>query len=363
MQIKFHTSARKAPDEVSGLKVPYAAAKRVVPKWRWYLILLLVSSPLIHFGVTTLYPLFLINAYGTVYMERYEIRAVADGFAKTINVKIDDQVHDGAVLINLASPTLDEKTEQLNNELAALKQAKDSSSAVLLHALEDQVELTEIQFEEKLERLQAMDVLFQQGAATVTEVRDASDQKVDAESSVNQARVDLAAEIRRTLSQDATQLNSSIHRVKAALQMLDFQRDQLPQKSPRSGTVLEVITKEGEFVSKGTMLLILGSRQDPAVIAYIDSKEAYRIQPGDKATVKLTDGTSLIATVETGPSLAKEFPKGLERQFGFLPMSVILSLPVGRNWAVDHLIYGSPVQVRFHFDWETNLKSMLTING
>ena len=47
MRIKFYRDARSTPDSIDGLKVPYGAAKREAPKWRWRLILLAVLSPAI----------------------------------------------------------------------------------------------------------------------------------------------------------------------------------------------------------------------------------------------------------------------------------------------------------------------------
>ena len=47
MRIQFHRDARRSKEEVGGMKVPYAPAKRATPKLRWYLILTGVSAPLI----------------------------------------------------------------------------------------------------------------------------------------------------------------------------------------------------------------------------------------------------------------------------------------------------------------------------
>jgi len=48
MKISFQKKD-KDPAMVQGLRVPYAPARRKAAQWRWYVILLIVSSPLLFF--------------------------------------------------------------------------------------------------------------------------------------------------------------------------------------------------------------------------------------------------------------------------------------------------------------------------
>ena len=48
MKIQFDTPPSSA-QEANGLSVRYAAAKRRVPRWRWYLLLTLVLVPPAYF--------------------------------------------------------------------------------------------------------------------------------------------------------------------------------------------------------------------------------------------------------------------------------------------------------------------------
>ena len=77
MKIKFHRDARRSKEEVGGIKVPYASAKRAVSQWRWYAILLGVAAPLIILATGLLGRTICITADGQIVLERFEVRAAA----------------------------------------------------------------------------------------------------------------------------------------------------------------------------------------------------------------------------------------------------------------------------------------------
>jgi len=86
MKIRFHSQPHE-PERDDGIKVSYAPAKRNVPKIRWYLILLVVSSPLIYFVTTVLMNNVLVKAQGFVSLKLVEVRSAHAGILSEVLVK------------------------------------------------------------------------------------------------------------------------------------------------------------------------------------------------------------------------------------------------------------------------------------
>jgi hypothetical protein len=109
MKPKFHTTLRTAAEEISGLKVPHAPAKRKPLRWRWYLILTVVSAPLIYFALSGAYQLAVISAPGNLMLKQYELRSASPSYVERIRVQVADEIAQGFELVDLADPGLEQK--------------------------------------------------------------------------------------------------------------------------------------------------------------------------------------------------------------------------------------------------------------
>lgn len=88
MKPRFHADLRRTAEEISGLKVPYAPAKRKPLRWRWYLILAVVSAPLVYFGLSGAYSLAVISAPASLMLKQYELRSAIAGYVKRMEVQV-----------------------------------------------------------------------------------------------------------------------------------------------------------------------------------------------------------------------------------------------------------------------------------
>jgi multidrug efflux pump subunit AcrA (membrane-fusion protein) len=169
VHIRFHRSARTTPGTIDGLTVPYAAAKRVAPKWQWRLILAIVFSPVLYLVYSAGKELFTLSAQGTLSLAQYNVRAPAAGRTVLVAVKVGAKVAKGDLLIQLEDP-------QLDADIAERATASGNPSQMTRRiptALEEELELDTRILRTAEQRLADVRELRSQGAATAAEVREA----------------------------------------------------------------------------------------------------------------------------------------------------------------------------------------------
>ena len=73
MKIRFDPPEQRSPDRDQGLQVEYRQARRTAVRWRWYLVLFIVASPLVYFLLTLLQAVLFVEADGYIQLEQIEI--------------------------------------------------------------------------------------------------------------------------------------------------------------------------------------------------------------------------------------------------------------------------------------------------
>ncbi|MBA3555912.1 MAG: hypothetical protein H0W29_14285 [Gemmatimonadales bacterium] len=170
MKIRFQPSARHVPEDKQAAKIPYAPARRPLARWRWYLTLALVTSPLIYLVFTGAYGMLFLVAPGNVVLKQYLLRATASGYVKRLHAQIGGEVTIGQKLVDLVDPVLEERQTRLKSELAFLRPSVSNRSPDLESVLVEQMRLAEGVIAQHRERLSTLRGLFAQGAATHGEV-------------------------------------------------------------------------------------------------------------------------------------------------------------------------------------------------
>lgn len=324
MRIRFHSQARESPQSIGGLAVPYAAAKRAAPKWRWYLILLTVASPVVILMLSLLGGFLTHSANGAVTLDQLEIRAIAGGRVHSVR-EIGSDVAADDVVATLADPRA---VAGLNAQTAGgtAQRAGPSLEASAELALRARgLRLAQ-------ERRDSLAALLQARAATGAELR-------EAEGALDQAAAALL-QARRATAVDAAAARTASAPV-------------VSNRSPTAGRVLDVYVSEGEIVAAGDPLVLVGRQTMPKVTAYVSPKFAAGIHAGARATVRFADGGSADAEIAEAARVTRRMPADLVDQFGMRPMMVVLKLRAATPWPAGQAIHGLPVRVRFHYDWES----------
>lgn len=335
---------------VQGMKVPYAPAKRQAAKWRWYLILFIVASPLLYFLLKLILSQVIVTAQGFISLEKVAVNSTTTGIIQKLNAGVGQELRSGSIIAQLYNADLSSQKIMLESELSALDHPEisyDTSQEVLLRK---RIHLTKevLNFEQKY--FANVNFLFNQGAATVAELDLARERKTKAELDHYHARFELGRLLESRQKQPILPEIEAVKRrrhINAKIKALALQQARLAQTLPYDGRVLDVFAREGESVSTGSSLLLLGRSDKPSIIAYLLPKYAKYARRGQKAVVKLPNGKTLQAKVNADSNLTKRLPADLSSPIGSRDLMLLVSLELESLLPDIQWVDGLPVSVRF----------------
>ena len=325
MKIQFDTPPSSA-QEANGLSVRYAAAKRRVPRWRWYLLLTLVLVPPAYFLALFAASYWWETAPAIVVTEQVVVRAQHPGRVEHA-VHAGEQVAAGHPLMELREPARSDPDGALQMPLplpmqmqtpaqtaAVARQAASQAQAATLSLrqsmLDEALRLAQRQLALQQERLRTMEQLRSQGAATRQEVDNAKFQEIQALSDASKARA--GASENRALRASARTAERS---APAAAPLSPDRASIAPSAqvpavvAPFAGLVVRQLVRQGEWVPAGADVAVLQAQTEPLVHAYLPPGRARYAQVGRQATLHFMDGglaraqvVGVLAEVERTPS-------------------------------------------------------------
>ncbi len=356
MKVRFRSPKRHAPDREHGVRVPYASAKRPIARWRWYLVLLLVSAPLLYLMAQILYSTMVVTAAGFVTLEKVPVNSQIAGSVCDVTVQVGEDVPPGRVLATLESAELQQRERLLRAEAAARETAAPvPSGASALQEMEKSLALARRVVDYQASYLEKVRFLYRQGAATIAELRLAESQLNQAESDLQQMRSSLALRRLEDLRLQAPDrpFETRGRLIEVELQAVLDQQSRLTHRSPVRGRVLEIFVETGQNLAQGQPILMLGNLDKVYIQAYLDTRARKYAHAGRKAVARYKDGRKVEVVVRQKPELTARLPSAVvpalgEREFMLLVLLDFVD-PVSPDDVVDNL----PVTVRFPFDFSS----------
>ncbi len=265
------------PDSSNDLSVRYAASRRHVPRWRWYLIVLAVLALPVYYGIQFIHDLLVVSAPGFVQMQQVTITAGTAGHVLFV-LPSGATVKSGEALCRI-------QPYEQNDTIAASRSNRISKSALrsLQTALNLQARVVVI----RQNKVKALKKLLDEGAATTADLTEAQEQLLSAESSADQS--------------------------KAALERLAAQTSVLPQvteasRAPFTGQVIRPLVYPGQWVSHDTPILTLLSHSQPWIEAFLSPKDIRYAHPGTPATIIFSNGQHIPGVVMSVSAEASRLP-------------------------------------------------------
>jgi multidrug resistance efflux pump len=359
MKIRFHQPENSDTSRDRGIQVPYGSAKRNLARWRWYLILAIVSSPLVYFVGHTVYSTIVVEAPGVVNQEQVTARALIQGYVEEVYVKPLQPVKAGDPIARLADPELLLRRQKLQAELAELQKiaGRVTGGGTIQRTIREQIGIAQQQHNDSRQRAQVLEELAAQGAATETEV-------ATARSEYQQSMAQIAAlnQSAATQGRDSAGLDIKTRVVSAQAELSDLNRqiEQLVIRAPKEGRVIDVPVVVGDQLPiGGEVAMLIPTGGEMRVNSYISPRHAEYAVRGHPATVLFPDGTHERAEVVDVPEIAQELPASHAGWFGSRELGVLVRL----KFVDDHsgarqkpLTDGLPVKV--HFDGSWNVRSV-----
>lgn len=323
MKIRF-TSTRSAPDIDQGIKVPYAPPKRHAFRLRWYLILLLASSPLLYVFWGILSSWWLIEAPAYIELPVYSITAPQSAQVSAVHVQEYQHVQKGQPLLELRRAELDARAQTLRQLITSPSRPAHPSLATEEKQL--------VLLRESMERYQR---LFNEGAATKGELDAIKLRLLEAETLRAKAALP---------SMDPRARDWQIE-----LDEIEALRRNLTVYAPSDATVLRVETLAQHNVLAGQPLLTLQQNIEPRVIALLSPRHADYAHTGQQAWVSWSSGEKIEARVLYNGTVSERIPemlRGFDNQSQGILVQLKLLGPLPEHLKVNNVA----VNVRFPRD-------------
>lgn len=344
MKVRFEPPRKRDPETERGVKIPYAPSRRAFPRWRWYFVVLLVSSPLLFFLFRIAAGWFLVSSPAVIFLAPRAVNAPQSGVVRSLSALPGARVTSGEVLALLADDALEERRVLLEAERRNVEETLRLSPAPRgLKPLRENLLLAREMAAEAAATRAALEDLFRKGAATKAELEAARTAEQRARGEVLRAEGDLAAA--GTPQGGRGEGRGRLRRIEEELHLLEEREATLVVRSPFPGIVSEVHAAPGETVQRGAPLMTLVDPDRLEILAFLDPKDVDSLGRSGTARVRFPGGASVEAALLERPLLATPLPALLMRPLSESRASVPLRLrplaPVPERFRIS----GLPVTV------------------
>lgn len=214
------------------------------------------------------------------------------GRVAEVNVKVNDRVEEGELLIRLDDDEARARLQAAETEAASRKRERDAQSLDRgredLRKAEDAVfsaerALTNAQFELEYELKRKRD-----GSGTQSRVKQARDSLATARSKLQRERSNYAVAQAKADVPAPSRLESALQAARSEVAIAEALLEKTRIRSPMDGTVLQITAKAGEMVapSPEQALVVLGDMSVVRLKAEVDEHDVSKIKVGDKVRVK-----------------------------------------------------------------------------
>lgn len=342
MKVRFDGLDHSDTERDQGFQIAYGPGKRKAFRWRWYLMLLLVLSPIAYFAWYLTTDNLLVEADGILTTEPISIKATHSGIVSEVIVEAGERAEANQVLLDLDSPVTEARLRVLDTNLTDLKKFQ----AIVLqnvreiledhedHLLREDRQLAE--FSERYKTLKEQGLLL--NSSDLQLLRD---------------RRDVVAQL-KNLEIDRQRAETILYSNDIANVIRDLEIDiaetraleaQLNVRAPTSGIVNRVFALKGEFVDVGEPLFELANYSAPVVNVYLPPQRMAFAVVGSPVTIKFPDGSRYGGTVKAPVQVTETIPASLSGPFQGSKRAI--KIIVAFDEAPESWIEGLPIKVSF----------------
>lgn len=348
MEVKFHLNKNNNPASENGMQVIYGQEKRGGYRFRWYLILLIILSPIIFMVYTFLKQYLFITAMGIVTTGPVIITAAQNGIVKNIDVQDNEFVLDEQLLVELSAPILEQEIEFI---IAELQQINDKK----IDAIEDDFSpyLSAIRAaKQNLKKVSKIKLNYDQYSregkvsqvdyAAIIGMYNAAQNNLTASYiALNQAKI---AQKQRVLAGGIAKVTRDLNQ---SLTTKKNQLDALSVKAPYMGLVIDINALTGQQVSIGDPLITISPDVPPFVISYLEPKYIEKAKLGTLVTVKFPNGKKVEARVSSSIGLTSKLPAQLAKPFEGAKALLKVKITFLGGLLENEWVEGMPIEVYF----------------
>ena len=329
------------------MDVLYGPGKRVAFRMRWYLIVFLVTLPLLMITYNITKSLVLLESAGKLVIPSSEIFAQVAGRVEQIEAKPGDTRAADEPILFLSNPSLTTRFA----ELTRLKALNEIQSSTTLFSQLD--ELLQRQVAEAARWERKVKQLGSSGIVTQHEMKEASEQLANA----NRALLETRLRKQEWLANQRQRERDGVSQEE--IYLAEREVKSLTVTSRESVRVLDIYVSKGQWVDQGEPLARVRHANAIQIWLYVDLPFADHARTGEKFTVILPNGDRYPAQIIKGADRALKVPNELREAFsgnqpGLLALAEFRA-DIDPSWEIEQL----PVRARFTPHWLQSIERMI----
>ncbi|HIF9245317.1 TPA: HlyD family secretion protein [Photobacterium damselae] len=345
MKVQFHTETQVDPKISNFMNVIYGSAKRGGYRLRWYLLLLLIISPILYLAYFMYQSIYLTIAPGIITTSPMLITATNDGIIDFV-ANGDELYTKKSVLVTINNETISNTEHYLSLKTQEIDAQIEKLPAINLDKYNQEIKNAKSSFLKVNEIKKLYEKYRKQGQVS----------QVEYANIINTASVAKQRELQSSISKEQALFSYDQNKLAGPLMLLrndiglklisyQSQKNELSIVSPVSGFIVENYVTEGQWVQKGQELMTIAPNRQPEVISYVDAKYLAKVAKGSEVMVQLPNGGQYSAIVRSKPRLATKLPSQLTTPF--TETKAVLKVVLEFNNHVNDLdwVEGMPVKV------------------
>ncbi len=332
-------------DEKNTVK-DYGQGKRTPPKLRWFLVIGLISIPLVYLMYMLLDETVLVEFQGVVTFDTVKIRAPDAGYVETLFVEEGQHVVREQELLQFKSPGLDSELASLRKEKARMESqiesmTKESTASLEAHlaTLKHDILSSQLVYQKFAKYYRA------KGHIAAIELEQARKNVVAAKEAYSQLQHQIKQAI---LDNDvAVEVNyrRKIEEVKREIEQAEIKKKYFLIKSPAKGTVKEIEIHRGEFLPAGQDLIDIITKNNIRVVAFIDPESSDDVRQNASVSLMFPDHYTVKGKVVNIPSYADKTPLSFQNPLATRENKLIAIIKFDEELPPKYQVYGLPVEV------------------
>lgn len=332
-------------DEHSTVK-DYGAGKRTPPKLRWFLIIGVVSIPLIYLMYMLLDETVFADFQGMIVFDTVTIRTPDAGYVDKLYINEGEPVKKGQDLLQFKSPTLDSELNYLYTEKERIEARSASVSRESTASLEANLE----NLKKDIESSQAVYEKFKKyyapkGYLTSLDLEQARKNVADAKEAYSQ----IQHQIKQINLENDVLMEVNYKRpledINQKIRQAEIKKQYFLIKSPEDGSIKEIRMSPGEFLPAGEEIIEIITTNDLHVVAFIDPKKSEEVHPKTKVTLTFPDNFSVKGEVMNVPTEADSTPAGFQNPLATRENKLIVIIHFKQALPEKYRVFGVPVDV------------------
>lgn len=327
----------------------YGAALRSAPKLRWYLIVCVISIPLVYLVYLLLDETVLAQFQGVVVFDTVKIRAPDAGYVETLYVKEGEHIVRGRPLLQFKSPELDTRLDYLHKEKARLEERVEAMKVKSTESLQEHLATLK-------KDILSSQLVYQKFAKYYRSKGNIAAMDLEAARknviSAKEAYAQLQHQIKQVILENDLEVEVKYRRriedIKIEITQAEIKKKYFLIKSPAKGTVKEIDIHRGEFLPEGKDIIDIITKNNLRVVAFIDPKQAEDVQQNAVVSITFPDNFSVKGKVVNVPSYAERTPLTFHNPLATRENKLIAIIMPDKELPKNYRVFGLPVEVDIH---------------